>query len=292
MAAYGVNIIWTARYDYEKGKRLLPHSHSFYQVMWIAEGRGIFHYGEELSEAVPGTLYWIRPGMAHGLKPSLGTTIKTLDLKFEIISPELEAVASALPFRLFPAGVQAAELLDQIRQEGLSRQAYYKELANLHLVELIYRLARTAAGGSLTENKEAGPPPGYFALPTEGAYHAARLAERWIKEHAGEDWTVREMASQLQYSESYLRQLFKAYKGCTIPVYQKQVRLQAAKEKMAYSEAALKEVAQAVGFKTVQHFCRVFKEQEGITPGQWLKREKRGIRKSIVFTDSGGEAPV
>ncbi|MDF2923153.1 MAG: hypothetical protein K0R57_2067 [Paenibacillaceae bacterium] len=292
MERFGVNILWTARYDYEKGRRLAPHAHSFYQVIWIAEGKGRFRYNEEVFEASPGSLFWIAPEQLHGLEPYRGTSIKTLDLKFEIISTALEQLASRLPAWIDHAGPEAAHLLDSIRREGAGREAHYREVASLHLAELIYRLARTAAdtasgsasvASSARENGLPALAPGYFSVPTEGAYTAAQQAERWIEDHAEEEWTVSEMALQLKYSESYLRQLFKTYKGCTIPAYQKQVRIQRSKERMTYSDCSLKQIAEACGFKTIQHFGRVFKQLEGITPGQWLDREKRGIRKDILF---------
>ncbi len=38
MEKYGLNIIWTARYDYHKGQMLASHKHDFYQIL-IGEQR-------------------------------------------------------------------------------------------------------------------------------------------------------------------------------------------------------------------------------------------------------------
>ncbi|RAU99804.1 AraC family transcriptional regulator [Paenibacillus sp. YN15] len=283
MGLDGVNILWTARYDYDKGKRLLPHAHSFYQVIWIAEGKGLFQEDGQISEAMPGALYWIRPGVSHGLKASPRSPLKTLDLKFELRDPELERLVARVPSRLLPAGADLVRLLDQIRKEGTEQEAYFREVAKLHLLELLYRLARAAAEPLPAELSAASPSVSVRGVALDNANQAARLAEAWIEANAAGDWTVGEMAARLNYSESYLRQLFKAYRGCTIPAYRMQVRIGAAKERLAYSDAPLQEIAEACGFKTVQHFIRIFKRLEGITPGQWMIRERRGIRKSIVF---------
>ncbi|MDF2938099.1 MAG: AraC family transcriptional regulator [Paenibacillaceae bacterium] len=285
MALDGVNILWTARYDYDKGKRLLPHAHSFYQVIWIAEGKGLFQEDGRISEALPGTLFWIRPGVLHGLKASPRSPLKTLDLKFEIRDPELERLVAPVPSRLLSAGAELVRLLDRIRKEGAEQEAYYKEVAKLHLAELLYRLARTAAGSLPGDMPPPSPAAFGNTVDLECTNQSAKLAEAWVRNHAAGDWTVKEMAAGMNYSESYLRQLFRSYKGCTIPAYRMQVRISLAKDRLAYSDASLKEIAEACGFKTIQHFSRIFKRLEGITPGQWRSRERHGIRKSIVFEE-------
>ncbi|WP_284645918.1 AraC family transcriptional regulator [Paenibacillus silviterrae] len=284
MQRYGVQILWTARYDYDKGRRLRPHNHAFYQFIWAAEGRGVFQCGEEVYPLEAGTLYCLQPGVIHGLTADRSTKVKTLDIKFEIVSSELEQAASRLPSRIPQVSGDIIQLLDRIRREGAQQQPYYRELASLHLVEILYRLSRAAYEAS-PENQRSGHTviPGPYTLPTEGSYAAAKQIEEWIKQHALETWTIAEMASQLGYSGHHLQQLFKKYRGCTIAGYQREIRIVRSKEWMAYSDYTLKQIAEKAGFKTVQHFSRMFKQLEGETPGAWLAREKRGIRKDIIF---------
>jgi AraC-like DNA-binding protein len=59
-----------------------------------------------------------------------------------------------------------------------------------------------------------------------------------------------------------------------------------AKELIEYSDYALKEIAEAVGFKTVHHFTRTFTATEGLSPGAWRRKYLEGIRKDVCINPS------
>lgn len=67
---------------------------------------------------------------------------------------------------------------------------------------------------------------------------------------------------------AYLSSLFKEEKGISLPDYINMVRVEKAKELLSKRQN-VNDVAIAVGFKTSGSFIRVFKKQEGQTPGQW-----------------------
>ena len=53
----------------EPGMDVNPHSHPFEQVVYIVQGRVVFHIGDEAMEAGPGSIVRIPPGVTHYAEP-------------------------------------------------------------------------------------------------------------------------------------------------------------------------------------------------------------------------------
>ena len=59
--------------------------------------------------------------------------------------------------------------------------------------------------------------------------------------------------------------------GCTAIEYLMQYRITIAKKQLAFTDVPIKDIANMVGFKTVQHFGRIFKEITDTTPAEFRK---------------------
>ena len=66
---------------------------------------------------------------------------------------------------------------------------------------------------------------------------------------------------------SYLSKLFKDKYQLSIPDYIAKTRVSHAKKQLRETECSIQEIAQDNGFLNSNSFIRVFKKQEGITPG-------------------------
>lgn len=67
---------------------------------------------------------------------------------------------------------------------------------------------------------------------------------------------------------AYMGRTFKQYTGCSVPDYIHQVRIRECK-KLLLEGISVKEAAQQVGYVDAKTLIRIFKKQEGITPGQF-----------------------
>lgn len=67
---------------------------------------------------------------------------------------------------------------------------------------------------------------------------------------------------------AYMGRTFKQYAGCSVPDYIHQVRIRECK-KLLQQGISVKEAAQQVGYIDAKTLIRIFKKQEGITPGQF-----------------------
>lgn len=77
------------------------------------------------------------------------------------------------------------------------------------------------------------------------------------------------VSNHVSLNYSYFSEAFKAYTGENFVIYLKKVRIRHAKELLAEGRCKLADVSEAVGFENNKQFARVFKELEGITPGEY-----------------------
>ncbi|MFD0681288.1 MULTISPECIES: AraC family transcriptional regulator [unclassified Paenibacillus] len=278
MGKHGVDIRWTSRYDYEQGGRLNPHEHDFFQIIYFIDGKGTFTLAEAEYVISPGVFIFINPMLKHGFIPYGNSKIKTLDLKFDISDKDILEMASGLQAYQTDDSMVIKDLLEKIRFEGLNKRLFYGEMACLSLIQILYTLFRQNG----EPPKQKNVTQAVYKLKNEPIEAAQRL-EHYIQEHYAEELSLGAISAQLCYSSNYLSQIFKINYGCTFTNYLRRIRIERSKELISYSALSLKQIAESVGFKTIYHFSRVFKETEGINPGKWKVRELEGIRKDVHF---------
>ena len=71
----------------------------------------------------------------------------------------------------------------------------------------------------------------------------------------------------------YFRKLFTRLMGQAPMAYVHGLRIQKAKEMLRSDFGTIAEVADAVGYCNVYHFSKMFKQQTGLSPGQYSKKK-------------------
>ncbi len=98
-----------------------------------------------------------------------------------------------------------------------------------------------------------------------------RDAVLYIEGHYGEKITLSDISLSAGLNHTTLTRLIKAELGCTLMDYLTQYRVSAAKKQLAFTEVPIKDIASMTGFKTVQHFTRIFREYTGLPPAEFRK---------------------
>ncbi len=88
----------------------------------------------------------------------------------------------------------------------------------------------------------------------------------FIEANYMKDLTLTQISNAAGTNHVTLTELSKQFLGITIMEYLMQHRIKVAKKELTLTGVPIKEVASLSGFKTVQHFSRVFKEATGKTP--------------------------
>jgi AraC-like DNA-binding protein len=89
----------------------------------------------------------------------------------------------------------------------------------------------------------------------------------YLQENYNNDICLEDMARLVNIHPRYFCTLFRQITGQTMVGFLKSIRLEKAKRLLLYTSLPVTEIALDVGFNNSQYFSRVFKSQEGISPG-------------------------
>ncbi|HOJ49017.1 MAG TPA: AraC family transcriptional regulator [Bacillota bacterium] len=99
-----------------------------------------------------------------------------------------------------------------------------------------------------------------------------RNAILFIESHYGSHISFSDICRAAQTNHTTLVKIFRDELFVTPMEYLWQYRVSVAKKHLAFTEIPLKDITARCGFKTVQHFSRIFKEHTGKTPLQFRKQ--------------------
>ena len=105
-----------------------------------------------------------------------------------------------------------------------------------------------------------------------------RLAKSYISEHYNEPITLEEVAEKVALSPAYFSTNFKKFEKRTFTDYLTSVRMSAAKELLSTTRKTNYEIALSAGYTDDKYFCKVFKKEVGIRPGEYRKLYFKGER--------------
>lgn len=96
-----------------------------------------------------------------------------------------------------------------------------------------------------------------------------REVNEWIDEHIDTDIRLSDLANIAELSEFHFHRMFQQTCGMTPHNWVTQFRIMRAKQLL--KQEPMTQVALACGFSSQSHFIRRFKEQIGVTPGQYRR---------------------
>lgn len=155
--------------------------------------------------------------------------------------------------------VQAVTRLVQLHQEP----HLLLHLAPLIQKEIALRLLTGVHGTALRSLLTVGSP----------AQKIAR-AMRWLKQHFAEKTAIDALAAKVGMSPTTFRQHFHQIAGVSPLQYQKQLRLQQAKQLMLNETADTANASAQVGYESVSQFSREYKRFFGESPQRDVRRER------------------
>ena len=94
---------------------------------------------------------------------------------------------------------------------------------------------------------------------------------RYVIDHYSDPLTVQSMAELVGLSPWYFGNFFKSNTGMSFREYLTSIRLNRAEDMLRSGEYNVSEVAEICGFSNIFYFCKVFKENRGVTPSSVIK---------------------
>ncbi|MFD5468053.1 AraC family transcriptional regulator [Kitasatospora sp. NPDC127059] len=242
-----------------------PHRHSFYEIVQVTGGRGAHVLDLAHRPLAPPQLCVITPGQVHHWAEAEGLAgrVVLFNEDFLLGHPQDLAALRALATRPGIAlGEQAGAidgLLADMEQEYLTRAPGYQGVLRASLHILIVRALR------------ARTPDDRPAVPTRPAELAAAFT-RLIAKPGGVRHSVASTAQELGVSPGHLQTLVKQATGRTPGGLIRRQQTLEAKRLLACTDLTIRQVAKEAGFVDPAYFCRFFRRETGMTPGEFRAR--------------------
>ncbi len=162
----------------------------------------------------------------------------------------------------------------------------YGKIRNRERVRMLFhQLIDTARTDSLYQNKQCsaflqmllmeisddyvrGVRPREIGSRSE--FTAAQVME-WIRLNAASIHKIAEVADHFGYNSEYLTTLLKKATGKSLTDHITAGKIDVAKQMLLCSNRSVKEIAFASGFASDKYFLRVFRQETGLTPGEYRR---------------------
>lgn len=260
--------------------RMQEHSHDFIEIAYVAEGKGFHYIDDQVIQARKGNLFYIPVGISHVFRPADAAAKEPLIVYNCIFSPELmerlaqshtllmpsEEMEALRTMRARKTWFQATDLssdthrlMERLLQEYGQRRPGRTVLLVAYVVELLMTAYR-------------------FLLDAHPSLAPARAdsrmdeALRCIRQHADAPLTLDEIAARINVSRRQFNRLLKKTTGQTYTDYVHSLRIERCCELLRSTDRKVYELAEALGFKDMKHFHRIFKRKTGMSPREYRKQ--------------------
>ncbi|MEU7524904.1 helix-turn-helix domain-containing protein [Saccharothrix sp. NPDC042600] len=250
-----------------------PHRHTFHEIVYVTGGTGTHVVDLARWELRPPHLCVIAPGQVHhwDARDLSGHVVLFTD-DFLLDHPgdrELLRRLSERPWLTLdgPTHARMGRLIAEMDEEYRAGARGVESVLRALLHVLVVRGAR------LPQTASAVPP----ARPGAVAEEFARLAAR---PDLGL-WSVSAYAERIGVTPGYLTEAVKAATGRTPSQLVREARAGEAKRLLARTDLTVRQIAGRVGFGDPAYFCRFFRRETGVSPGDFRRRgDVRAVRRS------------
>lgn len=263
------------RIAYEKShekKRMDRHFHNAYEIILILDGSAVFNINMKEYEVECGNLVFISHLESH----ELTVTKYPYERFYIIIDPGTlhnlitdSRLTSILKKR--PEGFSHTVKLDDAEFELFKKMftEIYSEYSQPHDFSALAISAQLQLFFAKLYKYHASSFP---VKTTSGSTGIINEVQQYIDEHFMETININEISKLFYIDIYYLSHLFKKVCGYSMKDYLILQRISKAKELLMRSDKAIPIVCSASGFGNTNHFIRIFKKNEGITPYQYRKK--------------------
>ncbi|GAA4681439.1 AraC family transcriptional regulator [Streptomyces chumphonensis] len=242
-----------------------PHRHTFYEIIHVTGGSGRHVIDLTPWELRPPHLGVIVPGQLHHWEDVVGLegSVVLFTEDFLLDHPgdrEVLRRAGERPWLALDAAEHArtGRLLAELDAEYRGGAEGFASVLGALLHVLVTRVGRLAAAGA--DRAGSGRPGGVAA-------EFVRLVGRGEPEL----WSVRVCADRIGVTSGYLAEAVKAATGRTPGALVREARVHEAKRLLARTDLTVRQVAARVGLADAAYFCRFFRRETGISPGDFRR---------------------
>lgn len=243
--------------------------HRSFEWMWPLDDWTHIKIDKSVYLLSPGDFCLIAPGMKHAEVYSSDTPVHR-SLWFSYTADTARITASVFVYDSIGHGYISdssgarvpplfGTLLVALQNEIAGRQPHATDVCRSLLGTLAHLIVRSLETASLL-------PAGL-----DVADFTSRQVIEYLRRHYAENISLDDVAEAVHLSRNYLATVFRRETGKTIVGALTEIRLEHAKHLLVEQRRPVREVAAAVGFRSPEHFCRVFQRHENIPPSAYCK---------------------
>lgn len=245
------------------------HKHDFYEFFIITDSKTLHEINGKREQLSKGTLYMIRPDDFH--KFIQEDNLSCVHINFSVTSAHLQKICDALKVSL-EALCEGEALKTVLSSEELSffvRRARMLNLmlrdnppqANTLICELIAQ-AVTVISNSRAVSTASYPP--WFIELLEKIHSPESLGI-----------SAKDVYAMGGFSPPVMIDYFKRYTGKTVNAYLRDCKCENACRLLRSTHLSTLEISNALGYDSLSHFNRIFKEFTGFSPAVYRHRASR-----------------
>ncbi|MFD7521056.1 helix-turn-helix transcriptional regulator [Paenibacillus chitinolyticus] len=252
------------------------HTHDAFEMMYLVSGQLYYFIGDKTYQVVGGVLLFINANVPHQLVNAGEAVFERVTLLFkeEFLHDffrlqdggELLSFFSADFHAVHLSGYEqtfAEELFHKMLHEGVRKQIGFEKYQKVLLMELLLFMNRKVREADREQS-------GSGASPTHKKIYA--LVE-YINNRFYERLTLEDLSHTFEISPSHLSRTFKEVTGYTAIEYINNVRIKKACALLRETSWKVLEICERVGFDSLTHFGRTFKQMTGCSPGRYRRRQ-------------------
>lgn len=250
------------------------HTHNLYEILYIFTGDRSFFINDRTYNVKDGDLVLISHNTLHkAINPDISECEGIL-LYFDVsfISPTCDIKQHLSPLfdqehTIISLPVNERSFFEQLfykilREVRLQNDGFELAVQSLLLQQLVY-LCRHIKHNQIKPFDHPSP-----------MHEKVSEIVRYINRHFREPLSLTSLSEHFYISPSYLSKVFKEATGFTFVEYLNNVRIKEAKRLLAETDQKVIQIAEEVGFGSITHFGRVFKEITGNQPLHFRKEKK------------------
>lgn len=252
------------------------HSHQFYHIFLYTQGQNEVTLQGKRHAVKAGTILCISPGEKHSISPHIARAYSRLELNLKYINSAGESFVEPVNRLL---GRMAGLKLDAVPFPATLSATAATEAEQLMrdiLRVLPERCQETAMRARLLLGRLYGAILEDMYLTEHSPPEATGLSHVrvHIEDHLAEPLSISELATTACISRAHFIRRFRETYGLPPIAYQRKLRIDKAKQLLLYSDLTATEIAEQLGFRTVQYFNRVFTKLAD-TPPIRFRRENQ-----------------
>ena len=260
----------------EPGFEVAQHNQSCFEISYIISGKGTFRLHDDVLQVSPGDIIITPCTGVHTIQAGDQDALFYAYMGFTF-PPDNGKFSSDIR-RYFQSPTQ---ILCQDRGQIYShfRRCMDEFRHNAEGSRLIMEACLTQiiiwACRGFSSNAGTLPDEPSIQNPGQLVYRIMRHIDRNILKPL----TVTGIADSLGYSPYYISHLFREKTGGTLQAYISRSKIEKAQELMALDRFSLTEVAEKLGYPSLQSFSRAFRSIAGVSPSTWLSLQVKSPDK-------------